>query len=419
MGKPIIEVHGITKRYQLGELGALSLRDAVEHGFRRLIGRGDGQPRRGEFWALNGVTFDVQAGEVIGLIGKNGAGKSTLLKILSRITEPTSGEAILRGRLASLLEVGTGFHPELSGRENVFLNGAILGMTRKEIARKFDEIVNFAEIENFIDTPVKRYSSGMYVRLAFAVAAHLEPEILIVDEVLAVGDAEFQKKCISRMETISTRDQRTILFVSHNITAVRRLCSKCIVMVKGKSSEVLPVEKAVEIYTQDQKVSALSVELAERARHGKQGRIGRILRIEVTSPSGELRYGEPGTVDVTFHLKEAVKEIAVGLGFDTPDGQRALTLDTDTAGHTWSLSAGNHTVRIGLAFWSTHPGNYTVSAALICGHNYFDTVGNAAVWEVQTSKFDNVSDRGFGGCRPKPTVELFPTVDPHRALAVL
>ena len=179
-----------------------------------------------EFWALKDVSFEVKQGEVLGIIGRNGAGKSTLLKILSRITEPTEGRVLLRGRVASLLEVGTGFHPELTGRENIFLNGAILGMTQREIRRKFDEIVAFAEVEKFLDTPVKHYSSGMYVRLAFAVAAHLEPEILIVDEVLAVGDAEFQKKCLGKMDEVSRNEGRTVLFVSHNMEAVLRLCTQ-------------------------------------------------------------------------------------------------------------------------------------------------------------------------------------------------
>lgn len=186
-----------------------------------------------EFWALNDISFDVFSGEVVGIVGGNGAGKSTLLKILSRITEPTRGSVTLRGRVASLLEVGTGFHPELSGRENIFLNGAILGMSRAEIKRKFDEIVAFAEVEKFLDTPVKRYSSGMYVRLAFSVAAHLEPEILVVDEVLAVGDAQFQKKCLGKMQDVSQREGRTVLFVSHNMAAVKSLCTRAICLEKG------------------------------------------------------------------------------------------------------------------------------------------------------------------------------------------
>ena len=188
-----------------------------------------------EFWALKDVSFEVRQGEVLGIIGRNGAGKSTLLKILSRITEPDRGRAILRGRVASLLEVGTGFHPELTGRENIFLNGAILGMTRAEIKRKFDEIVAFAEVERFLDTPVKRYSSGMYVRLAFAVAAHLEPEILVVDEVLAVGDVEFQKKCLGKLEDVAARQGRTILFVSHNMAAIQALCSSVMWLQEGRA----------------------------------------------------------------------------------------------------------------------------------------------------------------------------------------
>jgi lipopolysaccharide transport system ATP-binding protein len=201
-----------------------------------------------EFWALKDVSFDVQEGEVLGIIGRNGAGKSTLLKILSRITEPTAGRVTLRGRVASLLEVGTGFHPELTGRENIFLNGAILGMTRAEIRKKFDEIVAFAEVERFLDTPVKHYSSGMYVRLAFAVAAHLEPEILVVDEVLAVGDAQFQKKCLGKMQDVSSKEGRTVLFVSHNMVAVRSLCSRAILLRTGQKIADAPVNDVLNVY---------------------------------------------------------------------------------------------------------------------------------------------------------------------------
>jgi lipopolysaccharide transport system ATP-binding protein len=206
-----------------------------------------------EFWALKDVSFKVQQGEVLGIIGRNGAGKSTLLKILSRITEPTAGRVKIRGRVASLLEVGTGFHPELSGRENIYLNGSILGMTRREIGQKFDEIVAFAEVERFIDTPVKRFSSGMYVRLAFAVAAHLEPEILIVDEVLAVGDTEFQKKCLGKMHDVSAREGRTVLFVSHNMEAIRSLCSRALVIVNGKTVFSGRPRDAITDYLNDRK----------------------------------------------------------------------------------------------------------------------------------------------------------------------
>jgi lipopolysaccharide transport system ATP-binding protein len=250
MNDTVISVENLAKSYRVGHLSArgahnyTALRDVVTRGVHnfarqatdmlrgRQIVQGDEVE---EFWALRDVSFDVKQGEVLGVIGRNGAGKSTLLKILSRITEPTKGRVQLRGRVASLLEVGTGFHPELTGRENIFLNGAILGMTQREIRKKFDEIVAFAEVEIFLDTPVKRYSSGMYVRLAFAVAAHLEPEILVVDEVLAVGDAEFQKKCLGKMDQVSRRDGRTVLFVSHNMGVLASLCPTAIWLDSGRS----------------------------------------------------------------------------------------------------------------------------------------------------------------------------------------
>ncbi len=234
-----IQVDGIGKRYTLGigHDAHPTLRDALmaraRTGLDRLRGVGDGASGAGEFWALRDVSFSVAPGEVLGIVGGNGAGKSTLLKILARITDPTEGSGVLRGRVGSLLEVGTGFHPELTGRENIFLNGVIIGMTRAEITRRFDEIVAFSGVEPFIDTPVKRYSSGMYLRLAFSVAAHLEPEILLIDEVLAVGDAEFQAKCIGKIGAVS-RSGRTVIFVSHNLTAVQALCGRCIHLGHGR-----------------------------------------------------------------------------------------------------------------------------------------------------------------------------------------
>jgi lipopolysaccharide transport system ATP-binding protein len=237
--KPIIRVERLSKQYAIGSKPEpyATLRESLVKAARFPLnvfkGRSKGNGNS-SFWALKDVSFEVNPGEVVGIIGRNGAGKSTLLKILSRITEPTRGRIELYGRVGSLLEVGTGFHPELTGRENIFLNGAILGMRREEIAKKFDEIVDFAEIEDFLDTPVKRYSSGMYTRLAFAVAANLEPEILIVDEVLAVGDAEFQKKCLGKMHEVSKQDGRTVLFVSHNMTAVQNLCTKAILLRGGQ-----------------------------------------------------------------------------------------------------------------------------------------------------------------------------------------
>ncbi len=251
MSLPAIEVSGLSKRYVLEhESRHDNLRDTLHHAARKLWRRarwGTGFEHE-EFWALRDVSFSVQPGDVVGIIGRNGAGKSTLLKVLSRITEPTSGRVTLRGRVASLLEVGTGFHPDLSGRENIFLNGAILGMSRVEIRAKFDEIVAFAEVERFIDTPVKRYSSGMYVRLAFAVATHLEPEILIVDEVLAVGDAQFQRKCIGKMQSVARNEGRTIIFVSHNLKAVEHFCSRALLLDAGRLVDQGPTARIVADY---------------------------------------------------------------------------------------------------------------------------------------------------------------------------
>jgi len=253
----IIEVKNLGKKYNIAHQrgGYVALRDVLtnilKNPFRfakdktkKSLGIGTKE----EFWALNDVNFEVNKGEVIGIIGKNGAGKSTLLKILSKITPPTTGEIKISGRVGSLLEVGTGFHPELTGRENIFLNGAILGMTRHEIAKKFDQIVEFSGIEKFLDTPVKYYSSGMYVRLAFSVAAHMEPDILIVDEVLAVGDAEFQKKCLGKMEEVTKQEGRTILFVSHNMDAIQNLCQRCILLNNGKIQAIGQTDEVVKTY---------------------------------------------------------------------------------------------------------------------------------------------------------------------------
>jgi lipopolysaccharide transport system ATP-binding protein len=254
----VISVENISKAYRLGVIGSGTLQGDLERFWARLRGRPDplvkiGQEHRvrrvGEqFWALNDVSFEVEQGEVLGIIGRNGAGKSTLLKILSQVTAPTAGQVRVRGRIASLLEVGTGFHPELTGRENIFLNGTILGMTKAEIRRKLDEIIAFSGVEEFVDTPVKRYSSGMYVRLAFAVAAHLEPEILIVDEVLAVGDAEFQSKCLGKMDEVSKKEGRTVLFVSHNMEAVASLTRRCVLMAAGRVASIGPTAQIVGDY---------------------------------------------------------------------------------------------------------------------------------------------------------------------------
>lgn len=255
-----IRVENLSKAYQLGQIGTGTISRDFERWYARIRGKEDPYLRIGEtndrstkgesdvVWSLKDINFEIEQGDAVGIIGRNGAGKSTLLKILSKVTAPTTGKIFGKGRIASLLEVGTGFHPELSGRENIFLNGAILGMRKKEIQRKLEEIVDFAGIERYLDTPVKRYSSGMYVRLAFAVAAHLESEILIIDEVLAVGDAEFQKKCLGKMGEVSTGEGRTVLFVSHNMGSIRELCTKSILLANGYISEYTSTSKVIEKY---------------------------------------------------------------------------------------------------------------------------------------------------------------------------
>ncbi|MBN4051252.1 ABC transporter ATP-binding protein [bacterium AH-315-M05] len=259
MSETVIKVENLSKQYRLGLVGTGTLSDDLNRWWAKVRGKEDPFLKVGEVnvqdekgigeyvWALKDINFEVKQGEVLGIIGKNGAGKSTLLKILSRVTGPTTGSAKVKGRIASLLEVGTGFHPELTGRENIFLNGAILGMTKSEIKSKFDEIVEFSGVERYIDTPVKRFSSGMHVRLGFAVAAHLDPEILIIDEVLAVGDAEFQKKCLGKMKNVST-EGRTVLFVSHNMRAIQSLCTKTILLQDGEMVKLGPTEKIINLY---------------------------------------------------------------------------------------------------------------------------------------------------------------------------
>lgn len=262
MSKVVIKAENISKQYRLGLVGTGTVKDDMKRWWYNLLGKEDPFLKIGEandrsskgesdyVWSLRDINFEIHQGDSVGIIGRNGAGKSTLLKILSQVTQPTTGKIYTKGRIASLLEVGTGFHPEMTGRENIYLNGAILGMRKHEITRKFDEIVAFSGVERYIDTPVKRYSSGMYVRLAFAVAAHLESEILIVDEVLAVGDAEFQKKCLGKMNDVSKGEGRTVLFVSHNMAAVRSLCSKGIVLEKGYKAFDGNVNESIDFYSQ-------------------------------------------------------------------------------------------------------------------------------------------------------------------------
>ena len=309
MSEAIITVENLSKSYRLQHQARerySTLRDLLANKIRELFCGKAIAPANSEeeFWALKDVSFEIKQGEVVGIIGRNGAGKSTLLKILSRITEPTSGRITLRGRVASLLEVGTGFHPELTGRENIFLNGAILGMNRQEVRRKFDEIVDFAEVEKFLDTPVKRYSSGMYVRLAFAVAAHLEPEILVVDEVLAVGDAAFQQKCLGKMKDVSQGQGRTVLFVSHNMGAMRSLCQRAVYLKAGKVVRDGRAGEVIDVYGNDSQTG-------ERAEiKGESGFTvdSVVLRLAAGEITTNFAAGGGMVVDINYRAAEAISK---------------------------------------------------------------------------------------------------------------
>ena len=317
-----------------------------------------------EFWALKDISFEVERGEVLGIIGRNGAGKSTLLKILSRVTEPTGGRVVIRGRVASLLEVGTGFHPELTGRENIYLNGAILGMSRAEIRRKFDEIVAFAEVEKFLDTPVKRYSSGMYVRLAFAVAAHLEPEILIIDEVLAVGDAEFQEKCLGKMQGVASSEGRTVLFVSHNMAAIQQLCRNALWLDHGGARELGPTAEVVRAYTSSVRDAARSGELSIRYVTGDK-RV-KLLSYEVTDAHGRSS-PPPGTIeDVLIHVrieaKNRITKPAYGIAIVNDRGVLMTSINTVELGVSPpELPQGKSVVCVRINRTNFLPGYYTAS----------------------------------------------------------
>ncbi len=334
MSDTVIRVENLGKKYTIGHQGKGygSFREMLSSRVRRLWAPADPTHSdfREEFWALQDVNFEVKRGDRLGIIGRNGAGKSTLLKILSRITEPTTGRVTLRGRVASLLEVGTGFHPELTGRENIFLNGVILGMKREEIQRKFDEIVAFAEVERFLDTPVKHYSSGMYVRLAFAVAAHLDPEILVVDEVLAVGDAAFQKKCLGKMEDVAEKEGRTVLFVSHNMSTIENLCLHGIYLKQGKIQAVGKIASVVSSYLQDTQTMIQKVSLTERRDRSGSGRV-RIVGFEIVEvktglPQNVLKSGEDYILRMRYnkHDERILEDVVASIGIQDERGQMVM-----------------------------------------------------------------------------------------------
>jgi lipopolysaccharide transport system ATP-binding protein len=368
--KPIIEVKNIGKKYLISHErgGYVTLRDVMTNILKRPFAfvktkakRAVGLEKREEFWALRGVDFNVNKGEVIGIIGRNGAGKSTLLKILSQITPPTEGEIVLRGRVGSLLEVGTGFHPELTGRENIFLNGAILGMKRTEIAEKFDAIVEFAGIGKFLDTPVKRYSSGMYVRLAFSVAAHMEPDILIIDEVLAVGDAEFQKKCLGKMREVTQKDGRTILFVSHNLAAVQSLCTKTILLENGKVKKIGPTKEVIEAYTS----TVANYVFADRGT-ASDAAIESIRIIDKDKKmTSEIRLDERSYIEIEYNIRKTVASALLCLHFFTLDNTLLLmSSETDDKPRLLDYKPGKYRALIEIPPFIFNVGNFTFDASI-------------------------------------------------------
>lgn len=402
MSKTIIQVEGIGKCYRLGESGGTdSFREAISNTMnrfgRRMVGRGEPKKHKRDFWALKDVSFDIKQGEVLGIVGHNGAGKSTLLKILSRITDPSEGTAKIWGRVGSLLEVGTGFHPELTGRENIFLNGAILGMTTGEIKSKFDEIVDFAEIEEFLETPVKRYSSGMYVRLAFAVAAHLEPEVLIVDEVLAVGDAKFQARCMNKMQDVASHG-RTILFVSHNMGAVQSLCSRGVVLSHGEVIAEGSAKDAVAAYLAvlDEKSH---IDLADRTDRSGMGKI-RMTSVAVKCAEGKdnpyVEYGAPARIEVTIDNPRpeiiCVLRVFNHLGGPTMEFRSRPVIDLDTIDKSGAPRIICEIPELPLA-----PGEYRLDAQIWAAGDLQDAIESAAKFTVSAGQMEGrLLDRAFG-----------------------
>jgi len=364
--KPIIRVQQISKKFQLGSRGVRfdTLRDRVT-GFFSAPFNGKSGPRQSShewLWALQNVCFDVMPGEVVGIVGRNGAGKSTLLKVLSRITEPTEGRVELYGRVGSLLEVGTGFHPELTGRENVYLNGAILGMTRREIQQRFEEIVSFAEIEAFLDTPVKFYSSGMYMRLAFAVAAHLETEILIVDEVLAVGDAVFQKKCLSKMGAAAIAG-RTVIFVSHNLAAVRTLCTRAILLDHGRIELDSHVEEVITKYLSEH--SASDAMIVWDAQSAPQTPVIRFIKGYVLNNNNEfasrLDYRSEFSIAVEYEVLAPIRNLRVGFMLEAIDGTLICGSNDPAAWSETFRGPGRYISTCDFPGYTLNAGTYIVS----------------------------------------------------------
>jgi lipopolysaccharide transport system ATP-binding protein len=376
---PIIEVKNIGKKYNITHRqgGYLTLRDVLTNVFKnpfRFLKQkakaAAGLIKNEEFWALKDVSFNVEKGEVIGIIGRNGAGKSTLLKILSQITPPTTGEIRINGRVGSLLEVGTGFHQELSGRENIFLNGAILGMKRNDIVKKFDEIVEFAGIEKFLDTPVKYYSSGMYVRLAFSVAAHMEPDVLIIDEVLAVGDADFQKKCLGKMDEITKKEGRTILFVSHNMEAIQGLCKRCVLLENGEIIKEGKTSEVINFYLNRGGQNAIREYLMDKNKTVQISKIS-ILNKNL-EPSAALPISEDFYIKVDYEFFKPEKNLLFSIVFYSGEELLLYTSESDKKGATNDYEIGQYSTTIKIPAFVFNIGNFHFDAIVHSTSAIFD-----------------------------------------------
>jgi lipopolysaccharide transport system ATP-binding protein len=395
MSDVVVRAEGLGKKYLIGHTAGreryVALRDVLVRGannfWRKTAAMARGRAIVGgdtveEFWALKDVSFEVKRGEVLGIIGRNGAGKSTLLKILSRITEPSEGRVTIRGRVGSLLEVGTGFHPELTGRENIYLNGAILGMTRAETRHKFDEIVAFAEVEKFLDTPVKRYSSGMYVRLAFAVAAHLEPEILVVDEVLAVGDTEFQKKCLGKMDEVSRREGRTVFFVSHNLAAVRSLCTRTVMLRDSRLVKAGETRDVVQQYL-EAGVAQAKTPLADRKdRTGNGSARFRSIAIGNVDSNKPISTGCRVRFLIEYNSLAPLRNAKFLVGIYDMDGIRIYLLDSEVFGGLPEILPATGMVTCITAPMMATPGRCYVNIALLRGSETEDHLQHAAIFEL-------------------------------------
>ena len=365
MNKPIIEIKNLGKKYRLGQFGAGSLREELERLKDRITRKLQEKDAASDFWALRDISFDVNQGDVVGVIGRNGAGKSTLLKLLSRITEPTEGEAFIRGRVVSLLEVGTGFHPELSGRDNIYLNGTILGMTRSEIKERFDEIVDFAGTREHIDTPVKRYSSGMIVRLGFAIAAHFDLEIMIVDEVLAVGDIAFQTKCVEKMRQAREKGT-TILFVSHNMELVSKLCSRAVLLEHGKLTAAGATQDIIQKYYEKSDYLEINRETSlDTFNHIGTGE-ARFTRLKMESTTGQdaIYPLKPISFDITVEADEPLEMDRFALYLSTLSDLKLVNCEISTMEQTLSLKKGTNVVRVTIDQLFLNPGEYAIGLSM-------------------------------------------------------